>query len=266
MDLQVLTSSKGTKVVTASNLHAVLQLADHHYSMNIRKWLDEIYQFRDGIRKPVKMRDYAPRKFKDNPIFKDFYLSVEVAKLITLSSKSKVKQKYARYLLEVEREEEGTDQLTKEQIETVLDLTKAMSMMSCQEASEKRHLQIYERRNGGSAANWWKYRASILGYSPEKLKRELEKIGKEIKGKTQRQMLLQIDRAELIRTGIIDLFLGMGKSLEYAKLMGDLAKKFANELNIEVVDDKKGGNLFASHSPKPEIVRQLRNVQQRIRV
>ena len=265
MELQVLISKKGTKVVIASNLHAVLQLADHHYSMNVRKWLDEVYEFQDGIRRPVKMQDYAVRKIKDNPVMKDYYLSAELAKLITLSSRSKLKQKYARYLLEVMNEEERVDQLTQEQVETVLDLTKAMSTLSCQEASEKRHLAIYEKRNGGSAANWWKYRASILGYSAEKLKREMEKIGTEIKGKTQRQMLMQIDRHELIRMGIIDLFLGMGKSAEYAKVMGDLAKRFAQEMNIDVVDDKQGGNLFGPNA-KPEIVHQLRNVQQRIRV
>lgn len=265
MELQVLTSKKGTKVVTASNLHAVLQLADHHYSMNVRKWLDDIYEFHDGIRKPSNLRDFAKRQVKNNPVFKDYYLSVELAKLVTLGTRSKVKFKYARYLLAFEQEEERIDQLSKEQVETVLDLTKAMSMVTCQEASEKRHLALYEQRNGGSAANWWKYRASILGYSAEKLKRELEKIGEEIKGKTQRQMLLQMDHHELIRTGIIDLFLGMGKSAEYARTMGDLAKRFAMEMQIEVVDDKKGGNLFGP-TAKPEIVHQLRNVQQRIRV
>lgn len=265
MDLQILTSKKGTKVVTASNLHAVLQLADHHYGMNVRKWLDDFYQFHDGIRKPIKMQDFASRKIKDNPVFKDYYLSVELAKLITLNSRSKLKRKYARILLEAEKDGEYADGLTREEVETVLDLTKAMSRLSCQEASEKRHLAIYEQRNGGSAANWWKYRASILGYSPEKLKREFEIIGKEIKGKTQRQMLFQIDRYELIRTGIIDLFLGMGKSAEYAKTMGDLAKRFATEMQLEVVDDKKSANLF-SKQVKPEVVHRLQNVQQRIRV
>lgn len=265
MNLQILISKKGTKVVTASNLHAILQLADHHYGMNVRKWLDDVYAFHDGIRKPIKMQDFAQRKIKDNPVFKDYYLSVELAKLITLNSRSKLKQKYARILLEAEREEERVDELTKEQVETVLDLTKAMSRLSCQEASEQRHLAVYEQRNGGTAANWWKYRASILGYSPEKLKREFEKIGKELKGKTQRQMLLQIDRYELIRTGIIDLFLGMGKSAEYARTMGDLAKRFASEMKLEVVDDKKSTNLFASQV-KPEIIHHLQNVPQRIRV
>lgn len=265
MDLQILTSKKGTKVVTASNLHAVLQLADHHYGMNVRKWLDDIYQFHDGIRKPIKLQDYGDRKIKENPVFKDFYLSVELAKLITLNSRSKLKQKYARVLLDAEQDGERVDELTKEQVETILDLTKAMSRLSCQEASEKRHLAIYEQRNGGSAANWWKYRASVLGYSPEKLKREFEKIGEKMKGKTQRQMLFQIDQYELIRTGIIDLFLGMGKSAEYAKTMGDLAKRFASEMQLEVVDDKQSDNLF-SPQVKPEMVHRLLNVEQRIRV
>lgn len=265
MELHVSISKKGTRVVTASNLHAVLQLANHHYGMHLRKWLDDVYAFHDGIRKPVNLQDFARRKLKDAPDLKDYYLSIQLAKLITLSSRSKVKQKYARWLSELEQEEDRPDALTKEQVETVLDLTKAMSWLSCQKASEQRHLSLYEQRNGGSASNWWKYRAEILGYSPELLKRELERAGKKLSGKTQRQLLLQTDRYELIRTGIIDLFVGMGKTVAYARAMGDLARRFASELQLEIVDDKEGATLF-SPPVKSELVHQLQRVEQRIRV
>lgn len=257
MALQILTSKKGTHVVTATNLHMVLQLPNHHYATNVRKWLADVYQFHDGIRKPEHLKDYAPRKIKDAPVVKDYYLSVELAKLITLNSNSKVKQKYARQLLSLEDKVSNAELLTKEQVLKVLELTKAMGLVSCQEACERRHLQTYEQRNGGQANNWWKHRASILGYSADVLRSQLRRIGKNGRGKSQREMLMQVDRYEMVRTAVIDLFMGMGKSERYARNLGDLAKAFARELGVEIFDDRNGGNVFA---PKvnPEVVDQVR--------
>ena len=114
MELQVLVSKKGTKVVTATNLHQVLQLADHHYAANVKKWLTDIYEFKDDIRKPIAMRDFAKRQLRDNHVLKDYYISVELAKLITLSSKSKVKQKYAKWLYLQEDKVEDADLISKD--------------------------------------------------------------------------------------------------------------------------------------------------------
>ena len=134
MELQLLVSKKGTKVVTATNLHMVLELPNHHYATNVRKWLNDIYEFKDGIRKPIRMTDYASRKNKDNPITDDYYISVELAKLITLNSRSKVKQKYAKWLFSLEDQVENAELLTKDQVLAVLELTRAMGLVSCQEA------------------------------------------------------------------------------------------------------------------------------------
>ena len=97
MELEVLESKHGTKVVTASNLHRVLGLPAHHYSSNARKWLKEPYEFRDGIRRPQPLRDFAKRPRPGEPI-EDFFLTLELAKLIALRTNSKQKLKYARLL------------------------------------------------------------------------------------------------------------------------------------------------------------------------
>ena len=47
-DLQILVSKKGTKVVTATSLYMALQLPDQHYAANIKKWLTDVYEFKDG--------------------------------------------------------------------------------------------------------------------------------------------------------------------------------------------------------------------------
>ena len=248
MELQVLVSKKGTKVVTATNLYYVLELSKPHFAVNVKKWLNDIYEFKDGIRRPERMRDFARRKIQDNPIVEDYYLSIELAKLITLNSKSRVKKKYAKYLYSMEDQVEDASLMSMEQVLAVLELTKAMGFVSCQESSERKHMKIYENRNGGSASNWWKYRAQILGYSAEKLRKKMQKMGQDPKGKSQRKMLMQMDKSEMIRTGIIDLFMGMGKSERYARQLGDLAKGFAREFGIEIVDDRKNGS-----SPLPSV-------------
>ncbi len=261
MVLQVYISKKGTKVVAATQLHQVLQLPDHHYAVNVKRWLTDVYEFKDGIRKPLKMQDFANRNVKESSIVKDYYLSVELAKLITLNSKSKVKQKYAKYLFSLEDQVDNGELLTKEQVMNVLELAKAMGMVSCQEAAEKSHLKVYETRNGGSGSNWWKHRAEVMGYSVEKLRRKLEQMGKNVRGKTQRQMLMQVDKYEMVRTGVIDLFMAMGKSERYARNLGDLAKAIAKELNMEIFDDRREASLFSPHA-NDQLVNELKSFEQ----
>lgn len=246
MELQILVSKKGTKVVTATNLHQVLELSNQQYAVNSKKWLNDVYEFRDGIRSPEKMRDFARRPMKES-IIQDYYISVELAKMITLNSKSKKKQKYAKWLLSLEDKIENAELLTKEQVLAIMELSKVMGLVSCQTASENQHLQTYETRNGGNASNWWKFRSGILGYSADKLKNKMKEFGKQAKGKSQRQMLMQVDKYEMIRTGIIDLFMSMGKPERYAKNLGDLAKVFARELNVEVFDDRNTATAFLSN-------------------
>jgi hypothetical protein len=98
MELEVLQSRKGTKVVAATNLYEVLQLPRQQYGTHVRRWLRDLYEFGDGgIRKPQPLRDFAKRPRPGEPI-EDFYLTLELAKLIALRTTSKVKLRYARLL------------------------------------------------------------------------------------------------------------------------------------------------------------------------
>ncbi len=244
MELQILTSKKGTKVVTAANLHQLLQLTDHHYAVNVKKWLQDVYAFHDGIRKAALMQDYAPRKLKDTPLVEDYYLTIELAKLIVLHSRSKVKQKYARMLQSEEEADAADNLLDKVQVRTILDLVKAMESVAHQEDCERRHLELYRQRNGNSAANWWQYRAELLGYSAEQLRRRAAASNHDFTGMTRRQLLMQLDRYELVRAGVIDALITMGKSERYARSMGDLAKLLAKEMRLDIRDDRDPATLF----------------------
>lgn len=97
MELEVFKSKRGTQVVTASNLYQVLDLPPQHYSKSVRKWVRDIYEFRDGIRRPIGLRDFAKRP-RPGEAVEDYFLTLEMAKLITLHSNSKNKMKFARLL------------------------------------------------------------------------------------------------------------------------------------------------------------------------
>lgn len=52
------------------------------------------------------MMDFVLRKIKDNLILFDFYILIELVKLIIFNFKSKVKRKYVKWLFFLEDEEE----------------------------------------------------------------------------------------------------------------------------------------------------------------
>lgn len=103
MQLDVLESKNGTRVVIATELYAALELPTQHYARESRRWVKDIYEFSDDIRRPECFRDYAKRPRPGQPIV-DYYLSLELARKITLHSNSKVKARVARYLKRVEQE------------------------------------------------------------------------------------------------------------------------------------------------------------------
>jgi phage anti-repressor protein len=262
MELEVLISNKGTRVVKATQLFHLLGLPVQHYGILVRRWLKDVYAFREGIRRPVVMKDYAPRRQQGGEqMVEDFYLSVELAKLIALHSKSREKLGISRRLQEYEAEEGAQHYFSKEDMSALLELTRAMCLRSCQEAAEQRHLRVFKSRNGGSAANWWRYRAHLLGYSTESLRTPYqEATGSDGKGKSQRQMLLQIDSYELIRTGVIDHYMSLGKNREFVRNMGDLAKSLSREMKLGVFDDCQAGNIFAPEI-NLEFIQQLNSFQ-----
>ena len=259
MDLQILVSKKGTKVVTASSLHDALCLPKHKYNSNVGKWLSDFYNFKDDIRKPQELKDYSKRNLKLSKR-KDFYISIELAKLITLNSDSKSKVIYAKWLTSLEEKEDTIEAFSKDQIVAVLELTKAMGLISCQKSVEQRHLQTYEETYG-QPYRWWEYRANLLGYSVEELKSKMQKVGKNYKGKSVLQMLMSVDKYEIIRMAVIDLFLALGKTKEYAKSMGDLAKFFAVEMKVEIWDDRKSSINFMTHKVNPQLVQEVKTFE-----
>jgi phage anti-repressor protein len=257
MNLPILTSKKGTRVVKASELHRALGLADHHYQTNVRTWIKDVYQFPDAIRRAEGMKDYARARQSANVLVLEYYLSVEFAKLIALASKSKVKQAVATKLskeAEVFPEHVKLDGTAFLQL---LEQTKAMTRISCQQAAESRHRKHYVQRRGN--AEYWNHfrHEQVVLTTMEELRHALSLRKIKVSAKHHlRDLLLRKDPYELIRIGITDHYAAQGNPLPYAQELGRLARKLAQEMHLEVVDDRKGDLLFAP-AADAEVLRQL---------
>jgi phage anti-repressor protein len=258
MELQVLVSKKGTKVVTATNLHAALQLPRSTYRKQVKNWLKDVYEFNDGVRRPLPMTDFAKRNNENSPV-DDYYLSIELAKHIALHSNSKYKRKFANKLRSLEDDTNSMDQLSVEQVMTVLELTKVMGLTSCQAATERGHMKRYIEDNG-SAAGWWDYRSTVLGYSAGSVKEIARRRLPHSSQKSQKDLLLKLDKYETVRTGMIDLFMAMGKDEQYAQKMGSLAKSLATKMEIEVWDDRKTEVAFTA-TLNEDLVHEIRELK-----
>jgi hypothetical protein len=64
--------------------------------------MKDVYEMTAGVRKPEIMRDYARRPRPEEPV-EDYYLTLELARLIALRSTSKEKVKVAKYLVQREK-------------------------------------------------------------------------------------------------------------------------------------------------------------------
>ncbi|WP_116105062.1 hypothetical protein [Lewinella sp. IMCC34191] len=257
MDLTIRISKKGTRVVKATELHRALGLADHHYQTNVRGWISDVYQFADGIRKPVGLQDYARSPKTKAGIVHEYYFNLEMARLVALSTKSKVKQAIATKLSKEEAVFPDRVQLTTEETLELMEQTRAMSRLSCQVAAEERHLKAYIRRTG-SQDYWNKYRVeNVVKTTMEDLRKQLSERGQAYnRSHRVRELLLRYDPYECVRVGIVDHYAAQGYSIPYALELGRLAREFAVAMHLDVSDDRKGEGLFTTPADT-EVVRQL---------
>jgi phage anti-repressor protein len=161
---------------------------------------------------------------------KEFEIHIDFAKKLCMVSKSKVGERIRNELVELTNQIETGLMLSKEQINFLLELVPVMGLFTIQDISEKKHFNFHNNKY-----DWWDYRAKVLGYGTEQLKLEVEKLNH--KYKSQKQALLHVDKYELIRIGIIDLFVSLGKSVEYASNIADVCKNMASKMKIPIWND-----------------------------
>ncbi|MFT7121886.1 MAG: phage anti-repressor protein [Neolewinella sp.] len=260
MELTIHISKKGTRVVKATELHRSLGLLDHHYQDNIRRWIKDIYQFGDGIRKPEGLRDFARHPNSRGKLIQEYWLAVEFAKLIALGSRSKVKQPIATKLSKEEDIYPEHVKLSATQTLELLEQTKALARISCQKAAESRHLAYYQVKRGN--AEYWNHfrREQVVLTTIADLKEELNRRESKVPARADlRDLLQRVNPYELIRIGIVDHYAALGNSIPYAQQLGSLAQELARQLRLEIVDDRKGDLLFAPVADA-EVVRKMQRV------
>jgi len=165
-------------------------------------------------------------------------LTKESAIAFVLISGGKFAREVRTKLIELFKKHETGLAFTSEQITSLMDLAKSMTLISIQKDVECKHYALYNHPE-----TWWKYRADLLGYSKDTLIEAMKKVNK--KHKSIRTSLIKLDANELIRTGVIDLFKALGKTDEYSINVGNLCKQMAEkmELNGEIWDDTKPNEL-----------------------
>lgn len=167
-----------------------------------------------------------------------YYFSIDAAKEVALLERNEKGKELRRWLIGLSKAHEEGLAFRAEQIEALMDITKAVTLVSIQEKVEKRHFEIYNDKY-----SWHKYRANLLGYSTATLIEAMKQVNK--KHKSIRRSLMLLDAHELIRTAVIDLMLALGKSEDYAKNVGNLCKSISEKANYGNIiwDDTKDNPL-----------------------
>jgi hypothetical protein len=220
----------------------VLKLDRSNYSKTVKSWFNKDYLFKNEsiIRKPIEEKDfsYLGTKSTGGRPIQCFTLSLDLCKLIAINSESKFKKEFVQWLLSLENQHETGLAFTSEQVISLIDLSKAMCLVSIQKEVERKHFDLYAQPQ-----TWWNYRAALLGYSKDSLIEAMKAVNK--KHNSTRESLLKLDANELIRTGVIDFMLALGKSQEYAKNVGGLCYDMASKMELGklIWDDTKPDSL-----------------------
>jgi len=170
----------------------------------------------------------------------DYLLTKRASIRIVLQSRMAKSIDLETEILDAFEEKQTGILLNADQVSVLTDMVKAMTLVSEQKKAEKGH---FEFKNFSKSADWWKYRADLLGYSVASLKEALAKIGK--KYNSQKKALMHIDKSEIIRTGVIDLLITLGRNEEYALNVAEFAKVIAekNGYHLQIWDDTKPNPL-----------------------
>lgn len=233
MKPEFLVSKKGTVVITASQLWVLMGGKEELFESAVSRWLSDVYEFDEVIRKPLRNTDYGLRKSAEEEGSKveDYYLTLAFAKQIVLRYAIKNKLELSKRIKAKEIKSGLRKNFSTEEIVEIMHLSKAMTDESFQIRSEERHFNFYKERRGNTAY-WWKYRAEILGITVGKIKKWMEKRGTVVHGKSGRDIIKSHDGYELIRIGVIDYLVAQGKHWHYAKHAGELAKLFVKEMEV----------------------------------
>ena len=126
---------------------------------------------------------------------------------------------------------------THAEVKHILNLCKLFAYEEPRKEAERKHFDWYNDKY-----TWNKYRQGLLGYTVSELKSAVLRLG--IKYKNQSQALIHIDKYKLIYNAVVDLFVALGRSEEYAMNVAQLCYDIAKAHPEFWTWDRKQNALF----------------------
>lgn len=169
---------------------------------------------------------------------KEYQLTKDAALSVIMMSGGKLANSLRKTVIDLYNQHDTGLAFSSTQIMALMELSKAMTLISIQRDVERKHYALFS-----PTGKWAERRAGILGYSKETMIEAMKAVNK--KYKSIRASLLHLDAAELIRMGVIDFMIIMGKTEEYATNVGNLCKTMAKEMELDTIiwDDTKPNPL-----------------------
>ena len=259
MKLEIYTSkSLLIDVISSNKLHKILELDTEDYSKVIFRWLNDSYGFRDTVRKPINGKDFCTIiKYVDKKKTTHLELSIEFAKLVTLNSRSSVKQHYAQQLLELERKKDNLELLTLKQVVFINKLIQFFGFVSNQKEVLKIHSKKYvaERESKGKRIDelysfFHTWRNSKLDISQEEVDQRLKEFcltnQKSVSNfkNSKFDKIFIMDNYETLKHAVWD-FMHLKDKSSVAHKIAELTYKIAKESEMPIYL-KNEDNLFQS--------------------
>jgi len=190
-----------------------------------------------GLTKDIDFLSYKLESTGGRPII-DYLLTERSAIRIILQSRMPKSVELETLIVDAFKEKQTGILLNADQVAALTDMVKAMTLVSVQKKAENKHYIAMNKPD-----DWWKYRAELLGYSKESLIEALNQIN--VRYQNQKQALIHLDKAEIIRTGVVDLLIALGRNREYALNVAEFAKIIAekNGYHLQIWDDTKPNPL-----------------------
>lgn len=236
-------------VTTTKHLYQALRLRTKDYSRNVKLWLEEFYGFKNKIRKPEEENDYSAcvRSEKGRGNFaKNYEITIPFAKLITLNSRSPLKQQYAQWLLELERKKNNLELLTVDQVVFINKLIKFFKYVDNQKQVLKDHSKKYveERTDKGKSINslygiFHNWRNSKLNITQEEVNERLKEYCLsnqryiDTKKATKFDKMFTMDNYETLKHSVWD-FMHVNNKENMAQKVSELVYKIAKEGEVKM--------------------------------
>jgi phage anti-repressor protein len=186
----------------------------------------------------------------------EYDVTIDCAKELCLTQRTTRSKELRLWLISLSNKHDVGLAFTVQQIEALMDLSRAMTLISIQKEVEKKHFAIYNDKY-----TWYQYRAALLGYSTNDVIAAMRRVNKN--HHSIRTSLVQLDANELIRIGVIDFMVAMGKTNEYATNVGNLCKSMAVKMKLGNIiwDDTKDNPLGINQSDITERQNNYNNIK-----